>query len=36
MRAVGLAYWGESGIPEEWLEGLVRKDMILTAFEGLL
>lgn len=22
------AYWGESGIPEEWRNGLVRKDMI--------
>jgi ADP-ribosyl-[dinitrogen reductase] hydrolase len=27
------AYGGESGIPAE---GLARKDMILTAFEGLL
>ena len=30
------AYWGESGIPEEWLEGLARKDMIEKALGGLL
>ena len=30
------AYWGESGIPAEWLDGLARRDMILTALEGLL
>ena len=29
------AYWGESGIPGEWLEGLARKDMIEQALEGL-
>ncbi|MFH1268123.1 MAG: ADP-ribosylglycohydrolase family protein, partial [Planctomycetota bacterium] len=22
------AYWGEAGIPAEWLDGLARKDMI--------
>ena len=22
------AYWGESGIPAEWREGLARRDMI--------
>ncbi len=30
------AYWGESGIPAEWLEGLARRDMIETAMSGLL
>jgi ADP-ribosyl-[dinitrogen reductase] hydrolase len=30
------AYWGQSGIPQEWREGLARKDMIEKAFRGLL
>ena len=30
------AYWGESGIPVEWREGLARKDMIEKALQGLL
>jgi ADP-ribosylglycohydrolase len=30
------AYWGESGIPEEWREGLARRDMIEKALEGLV
>jgi ADP-ribosylglycohydrolase len=30
------AYWGESGIPQEWLEGLARKDMIEKALRGLV
>jgi ADP-ribosyl-[dinitrogen reductase] hydrolase len=30
------AYWGESGIPNEWREGLVRADMIEEALGGLL
>ena len=30
------AYWGESGIPAEWLEGLVRPEMIEKALRGLL
>lgn len=30
------AYWSESRIPAEWLEGLAREDMIRTALEGLL
>ena len=30
------AYWGESGIPQEWLEGLARKEMIEDAMSGLL
>ena len=29
------AYWGESGIPAVWLEGLARKDMIQQALTGL-
>ncbi|MFH1923379.1 MAG: ADP-ribosylglycohydrolase family protein [Planctomycetota bacterium] len=29
------AYWGESGIPAEWLEELARKDMIERAMSGL-
>jgi len=30
------AYWGESAIPREWLEGLARRDMIEHALEGIL
>jgi ADP-ribosylglycohydrolase len=30
------AYWGESGIPAEWQDGLARKDMIEDALRGLL
>jgi len=30
------AYWGESGIPAEWREGLARKDMIERALKELL
>ncbi len=30
------AFWGESGIPQEWLDGLARKDMIEDAFAGLM
>jgi ADP-ribosyl-[dinitrogen reductase] hydrolase len=30
------AYWGESGIPAEWLEGLARKDLIKPLLETLL
>jgi ADP-ribosylglycohydrolase len=30
------AYWGESGIPEEWREGLAQRDMIEKALEGLV
>jgi len=30
------AYWGESRIPVEWREGLVRSEMIEKALEGLL
>lgn len=29
------AYWGESGIPKEWREGLARREMIEQALEGL-
>lgn len=29
------AYWGESGIPQEWREGLARKDMIDEAVDRL-
>lgn len=29
------ACWGESGIPQEWLEGLARKEMIEEAMSGL-
>ena len=29
------ACWGESGIPEEWLAGLARRDLIEAALEGL-
>ena len=30
------AYWGESGIPAEWREGLARPEMIDKALRGLL
>jgi ADP-ribosylglycohydrolase len=30
------AYWGESGIPLEWREGLARQDMVEKALVGLL
>ena len=30
------AYWGESGIPAEWREGLARPEMIEKALQGLL
>lgn len=30
------AYWGESGIPEDWLGGLARREMIDRAVEGLM
>ena len=30
------AYWGESGIPQEWREGLARPEMIEKALQGLL
>jgi ADP-ribosylglycohydrolase len=30
------AYWGESGIPGEWIDGLARRDLIEDALAGLL
>ncbi|MHB8974404.1 MAG: ADP-ribosylglycohydrolase family protein [Pirellulaceae bacterium] len=30
------AYWGESGIPKEWRDGLARPEMIERALQGLL
>ncbi len=30
------AYWGESGIPQEWRDGLARNDMVEKALQGLL
>ena len=30
------AYWGESGIPKEWRDGLARKDLIEPLLERLL
>jgi len=30
------AYWGESGIPTEWRDGLARSEMIEKALRGLL
>ena len=30
------AYWGETGIPEEWRQGLARKDLIEPILERLL
>jgi ADP-ribosyl-[dinitrogen reductase] hydrolase len=30
------AFWGESGIPSEWLEGLARRDMIEKALEAIM
>ena len=30
------AYWGESGIPLEWRQGLARPEMIEKALRGLI
>lgn len=30
------AYWGELGIPQEWLDGLAKKEMIENALAGIL
>lgn len=30
------AFWGEAGIPDEWLSGLARRDMIEDALAGLM
>jgi len=30
------AYWGESGIPGEWREGLAGREMIEKALDGLI
>lgn len=30
------AYWGETGIPREWLDDLGRRDMLEGALTGLL
>ncbi len=30
------AYWGESGIPQEWRDSLARRDLLETALAGLL
>jgi len=30
------AYWGEAGIPQEWLDGLAKPEMIEQALAGLL
>jgi hypothetical protein len=30
------AYWGASGISQEWLEGLARKDLVEPSLEKLL
>ena len=30
------AYWGESGIPSEWREGLAQKGMIESALNGIV
>ncbi len=30
------AYWGESGIPQEWREGLARKEMIEKTLQRLM
>jgi ADP-ribosyl-[dinitrogen reductase] hydrolase len=29
------AYWGESGIPVEWIEGLAEREMIEKALAGI-
>ena len=29
------AYWGESGVPQRWREGLARQDLIEAAIAGL-
>jgi len=30
------AYWGESGVPQRWREGLARRDMIEAAMRGIV
>jgi len=30
------AYWGESGIPQEWRDGLLRPEMVEKALRGLV
>jgi ADP-ribosyl-[dinitrogen reductase] hydrolase len=30
------AYWGESGIPQDWQDELARKDIVAEALQGLL
>ena len=30
------AYWGECGIPQEWLDGLARSDMNERGLAGLV
>ena len=30
------AYWGESGIPTEWLVGLARRDLMEAALQGIM
>ena len=30
------AYWGESGIPSEWREGLAQKGLIESALDGIV
>ena len=36
VLAASGAYWGESGIPQEWREGLARPDMIEKALRWLI
>lgn len=30
------AYWGESGVPQQWLDGLARRDLIEGALQGII
>ena len=30
------AFWGESGIPAKWRDGLARPEMVEDAFQGLI
>lgn len=29
------AYWGESGVPQRWRDGLVRRDLLEQALQGI-
>jgi len=30
------AYWGDSGVPQRWRDGLARRDLIEGALQGIM